>query len=78
MKPKAIFVNIHGENMRETVHKICDILDASPLSMDESLAALAVIMAIRGLILAKEGLDPHIYASSIAMNIEHIMQELKK
>ena len=78
MTPKVIIFNINDEKLKDTVSKICDILDASPLDANECQAALAVIMAIRGLILAKEGLDPHIYASSIAMNIEHIMQEQKK
>ena len=78
MTPKAIIFNINDEKLKDTVSKICDILDASPLDVNECKAALCVILAMQGLDLAKKGLDPHIYARTVAMNIEQIMQDLKK
>ena len=78
MTPKAIIFNINDEKLKDTVSKICDILDASPLDANECEAAICVILAMQGLDLAKHGLDPKIYTRTVAMNIEHLMQNLKK
>lgn len=78
MTPKAIIFDINNEKLKDTVSKICDILDASPLCTTECQIALSIILAMQGLDLAKSGLDPHIYAGTVAMNIEHLMQNLKK
>lgn len=78
MTPKAILFDINERKMKGTVSKICDVLDASPLDVNECRGALYIILAIQGLSLAKHGLDPKIYARTVAMNIEHLMQDLKK
>ena len=58
MNLKAIQIDLNDEKLKETASKICNILDASPLDMNECHGVLCLMLAMQGLYLAKKGLAP--------------------